>query len=148
VLTHRGETIEDLVVLDGQLRGKLIVVAEDQKALRYCIVELLQPSHATVVEATDGHALVEMLGRTRVDLVITDVRMPHLSGLEVLRARRDVGDATPFILVTGAPDPAAVRDVSAATFLAKPFTREELWQAVSKSLQVDPVDQRGAAVER
>jgi CheY-like chemotaxis protein len=118
----------------GDLRGRQIVVAEDQRVLRFCVLELLAPTGVTCVETVDGDELAAALATLAFDIAIADVRMPKRTGIEVLRERRALMDETPFVLITGAPDPALLRGVTAATFLPKPFTRDELFAAVGAAL--------------
>jgi CheY-like chemotaxis protein len=114
------------------------VVAEDSAVLRMCVVDLLGPS-VEVTEADNGAALLALVSRMTFDLVITDIRMPRISGVDVLRARRQQGDFTPYVLMSGSPlRPGEIDDVSGAIFLDKPFTHETLLDAVARALALPP----------
>jgi CheY-like chemotaxis protein len=112
------------------------VVAEDSPALRMCVVDLLGPA-VEVTEADNGAALLALLSRLTFDLVITDIRMPRISGVDVLRARRQQGDVTPFVLMSGSPLRRGELDgVTGAIFLDKPFTHETLNEAVARAMAI------------
>src|SRR5687768_12144470 len=93
----------------GYLDGRRIVIAEDVETLRFCLGERLEEDGAEVVAVSDGRRLFELLATVEVDAVVSDLRMPGIGGLDVLRLRRDGGDTTPFVLATGA---APVLDLS------------------------------------
>ncbi|MGW8268741.1 MAG: sigma-54-dependent transcriptional regulator, partial [Longimicrobiales bacterium] len=82
-----------------------------------------------VATAKGGAEALELLGRSKPDLVVTDIRMPGTSGLEVLSGTRDVDPEIPVILMTAqASLQSAVRAVNegAYYYLQKPFANEEL----------------------
>jgi CheY-like chemotaxis protein len=118
----------------GYLDGRRIVIAEDVETLRFCLGELLEEDGAEVVAVSDGRRLFELLATVEVDAVVSDLRMPGIGGLDVLRLRRDGGDTTPFVLATGA---APVLDLSVyapAVLLEKPYTQETLRAALESVL--------------
>ncbi|WP_164009143.1 response regulator [Pyxidicoccus trucidator] len=117
-----------------------VLVAEDQEEMRTLLRRALKRRGYDVVEAPDGPQLVRAIvdglraSETQVpDLIVTDVRMPGFSGLEVLaRLRRD-GWNTPFILITAFGDAQLHEEAArlgAARVLNKPFAMEELCDAV------------------
>lgn len=78
-----------------------IVVAEDDAELRRLLVLALGSDGYDVVEAEDGRALIEQIAKLwLIDAVISDVRMPGRSGLEVLAGFRRADWTTPFVLIT------------------------------------------------
>ncbi|MFP2912959.1 response regulator [Pyxidicoccus sp. 3LFB2] len=117
-----------------------VLVAEDQEEMRTLLRRALKRRGYDVVEAPDGPQLVRAIvdglrePETQVpDLIVTDVRMPGFSGLEVLaRLRRD-GWNTPFILITAFGDAQLHEEamrLGAARVLNKPFAMEDLCEAV------------------
>jgi CheY-like chemotaxis protein len=117
-----------------------ILVAEDQEEMRTLLRRALKRRGYDVVEAPDGPQLVRAIvdgllapEMQAPDLIVTDVRMPGFSGLEVLaRLRRD-GWTTPFILITAFGDAqlhAEAKALGAACVLNKPFAMEDLCAAV------------------
>lgn len=78
-----------------------VALADDQALVRAGLRALLQGLGVDVVlEAEDGQALLDALDTQRVDVVLSDIRMPGLDGIEALRQLRARGDATPWLLLT------------------------------------------------
>ncbi|WP_447935721.1 response regulator [Stenotrophomonas lactitubi] len=78
-----------------------IALADDQALVRAGLRALLQGLGMQVVlEAEDGQALLQALATHQVDVVLSDIRMPGLDGIEALRQLRARGDSTPCLLLT------------------------------------------------
>ncbi len=81
-----------------------VLICEDQELVRagYVTIFDAQPDMEVVGEAADGAAAVEVAGRVRPDVVVMDIRMPHLNGIEVTRriAGPDVEHAPKILVVT------------------------------------------------
>lgn len=115
-----------------------VLVVEDDLATRRLYKFLLSSGGYSVIEADDGIVALEKLALHHCDLVITDMNMPRMDGLELIRTiRRDFSD-TYVIMVTafGTPDieKQALR-VGANDYLAKPFDFEELERRVQLFFQ-------------
>ncbi len=131
---------------DGLTKPK-VIVAEDQPAMRALIVKYLREAGYEVVEVEDGTVLWEEL-RAQIldednarepDLIVSDVRMPGRSGLEVLSLIRQTDWATPVILITAFGDKELKEEayrLGAAHVFSKPFDINEL-VATARQL-VDP----------
>jgi CheY-like chemotaxis protein len=109
-----------------------VLLAEDDRAMRALLASVLKRDGFEVLEARDGQELLEELGRAllrpvterAMDLVISDVRMPRRSGLEVLLRLREADWATPVILITAFGGPATLeeaRRLGAQAVFRKPF---------------------------
>jgi CheY-like chemotaxis protein len=132
-------------LLPGPRRPR-VAVAEDNVEMRRLIAATLRGDGYEVVEAGDGSELItqlEMLGgaqgpaRTAVELIVSDLRMPGLSGMDVLGAIRDGNWRTPFILITAFGDEDThqeAHDLGAAAVLDKPFDLERLRTLVHESV--------------
>ncbi|MBU8897936.1 response regulator [Corallococcus sp. H22C18031201] len=117
-----------------------VLIAEDDTQMRRLMAEALGRHGCDILEARDGRELIEMLVRGRAgveqvvpDLIITDVRMPGCTGLEVLSRLRRVDWATPVILITAFGDEAThleARRLGAAFTFDKPFDLDALCDAV------------------
>ena len=110
-----------------------VLVVEDDPATRRLYKFLLTNGGYAVLEAEDGVAALELLAQNRCDLVITDMNMPRMDGLDLIQAiRRDYPDVY-VIMVTafGTPDSEkqALR-LGANDYLSKPFDFEELERRV------------------
>jgi DNA-binding NarL/FixJ family response regulator len=138
-----------------------IALADDQALVREGLKALLRGLDIDVaVEAADGAALLDALSGQSVDVVVTDIRMPGMSGIEALRALRTRGDRTPVILLTTFDDSALLLEAveaGAQGFLLKDAVPEDLQQAVVQvargesllqPVSTDPVRERFAYREQ
>lgn len=102
-----------------------VLVCDDDDAMLSLMERSLRRNGFSVEVAHDGEGLCEQLAHNGpFGLVISDVNMPGLSGVEVLRRMREQGLSTPVILVTAyphAPLEARASELGAATILSKPF---------------------------
>lgn len=110
-----------------------VLIVEDDAATRRLYKFMLTNGGYPVLEAEDGVAALEQLAKHRFDLVITDMNMPRMDGMELIQAiRRDYNDVH-VILITafGTPDTEKqARRIGANDYLAKPFDFEELERRV------------------
>jgi len=114
-----------------------ILVVEDEPDLRKVLVSLLKREGYRVDAAENGTRAVEMLGKEIYDLVITDVRLPGASGIDVLRAARENVPDIPVIVVTAfASDETAeqARKLGAFNFITKPFDNDKIVADVAIAL--------------
>ncbi len=119
-------------------RPPRVVIAEDDDDMRSVLCELVSGLGVQVAEASSGGDLVVLLTDDRpVDLLITDVRMPWMTGFQVALSARNSGISVPIIVVTAFPDDtlrAQVESLGSAVLLAKPFRPEELLSLVRERL--------------
>ena len=113
-----------------------VLIADDEANLRKVLTALLkQDGHeATAVE--DGIKALEVVERGEVDILITDLRMPGMTGLELLKKVRQRDPTLPVIVITahGSVDTAvSALKAGAADYITKPFDKAELKQAVRKA---------------
>ncbi len=115
-----------------------LLVADDDPGLRESLERTLTREGYTVALASDGRAALERLQSGGVDLVVTDLKMPGLTGLELLRAAKAIAPDVDVILLTafGTVEEAvkAMKD-GAYDFLTKPFRREQLLKLIDKALE-------------
>jgi EAL domain-containing protein (putative c-di-GMP-specific phosphodiesterase class I) len=112
----------------GTARGRLLVV-DDDDALRGMMRELLEGAGYDVTVAADGTKALEVLKNGAFDAILSDVVMPDLGGLELLRSVRERDLDIPVVLLTGNPDvESAARSVNYGAFryLIKPVESAEL----------------------
>jgi DNA-binding NarL/FixJ family response regulator len=112
-----------------------VALVDDQTLMRQGLRSLLELSQdiRVVLEASDGEEALRALADARPDVLLLDVRMPKLSGIEVLRALRARGREVPTILLTTfSDDSAAIEGVQAGArgFLLKDVSFEQLTQAI------------------
>ncbi|MGD0836067.1 MAG: response regulator [Polyangia bacterium] len=115
-----------------------VVIAEDDDDMRAVLCELVAGLGVEVAQASSGGDLVVMLTDDEpVDLLITDVRMPWMTGFQVALSARNSGLGLPIIVVTAFPDDtlrAQVENLGSAVLLTKPFHPEELLALVRERL--------------
>jgi DNA-binding NarL/FixJ family response regulator len=114
-----------------------LALADDQALTRHGLRLLLEAldNIDIVIDVDDGELLLAELQRTRVDIIISDVRMPKYGGIEVTRWLRAHGDFTPMILLTTFDDPLALQNAvqaGAQGFLLKDADPEELRAAIDQ----------------
>jgi len=119
--------------------GPAILVVDDEASIRTVLESQLTRLGHAVVLAADGEAALEALRRGReFALVISDVKMPRLSGLDLLRVVKSERPDTPFVLLTahGTIETAVeAMKHGAFDFLTKPFDRDELAALVEKAIR-------------
>jgi two-component system LytT family response regulator len=112
------------------------VVADDEPAAREAVITMLaeHPEVSIVGEATNGREAVDVIRRTRPDLLFLDIQMPDRDGFGVLDALGD--DVPPGIVFVTAHDEHAVRafEVHALDYVLKPFGRPRFRAAVARAL--------------
>jgi two-component system response regulator FixJ len=116
----------------------IVYVIDDDEAVRESLTFLLRTAKIAVQSFASAVAFLEELPDTRAGCVITDVRMPGLTGIDLLRRLEELKVGVPVIVVTGHGDiPLAVEamKVGAIDFLEKPFDDEVLLASVRSALK-------------
>ncbi|MGH7322306.1 MAG: response regulator [Candidatus Rokuibacteriota bacterium] len=119
------------------MSGKRILYVEDNEFNRKIVRDLLARTSYELIEATDGEAGVVMARQARPDLVIMDIQLPRLSGLEATRRlRADPATAhIPIIVITSfalSGDEHKATEAGASAYLAKPYSPRELLQTIRR----------------
>lgn len=108
----------------------LILVAEDDANIRELIASILRNDDCEVDLVADGQEAIRAFADRGHNLVITDLDMPQLDGIELVRAIRDLGAETPVVMVTGKPlsdaQTDAIADVGIVQIIRKPFRTSEI----------------------
>lgn len=115
-----------------------ILVVDDEANARQALAELLRDEGYLVETANDGLAALAKLDGWIPDLVLTDIKMPGLDGIGLLRQIRERNLACPVILMTAVPSAlqeAADSRVRAAAVLVKPLDLDELMRVLDRTLR-------------
>ena len=115
-----------------------ILVAEDQVDIRELIVLNLQQAGYAVTAVADGQAALDSQAERASDLLVLDLMMPRLDGLEVCKALRSRGRATPILMLTAKStelDRVLGLELGADDYLTKPFSMAELLARVKALLR-------------
>jgi CheY-like chemotaxis protein len=116
-----------------------VLLADDEASVRFSFRAALESVGHEVIEAEDGFRALEQLRRDRVDVVLLDLRMPRLDGLEALSQLRSEGANVPVVIVTGvgtSKDVARAVLLGIADVLSKPVTPLALRRAVAAAVAV------------
>src|SRR6185295_12079856 len=137
---RRGEGLDLLLPGPGAPRAgggrmKTVLYVEDNEFNRKIVRHLLARTAYRLIEATDGEAGVATAREARPDLVIMDIQLPKLSGLDATRRLQidPVTASIPVIVITSfalAGDEEKAREAGAAAYLAKPYSPRELLQLI------------------
>jgi len=112
-----------------------VLVVDDEPAIRQVVTSQLRKAGHSVEQASSGEAAIERLSQGDVDIVLCDIKMPGLSGIEVLRQVRTAGIDTAFIMMTAfASVDTAIEAIKAgaADYMIKPLNNEELLHRLTK----------------
>lgn len=116
-----------------------ILVVDDDSALRRLVTTVLERRKFSVAEAADGGQALDVLRTTAFDLVITDIVMPQIEGLELVRYVRARHPSAKVMAVSGGGSHLVsytqlAKELGADAVLAKPFTPAELVAVVERLL--------------
>jgi len=115
---------------------KSVLVVDDEEIIRDFLFEVLNDDFE-VSTASDGDEAINMIKESNFDLVITDLKMPRVSGDEVVKFARQTDPDAKVIVITGYSSLYSVSKSAnhgASAFLSKPFSIKELMQTVSDCL--------------
>ena len=120
--------------------AKILVVEDEEKLARFIELELVHEGYE-VDKAFDGRSALEKAGTGEFSLVLLDIMLPEINGLEVMR-RLGKDFPTPVILLTARDavmDKVAGLDAGAVDYITKPFAIEELLARIRVALKLHPV---------
>ena len=127
---------------------ELVHVIDDDPAVRDSLAFLLETADLQTRLYDSAVAFLEALPQGASGCVVTDVRMPEMTGIELVRRLKAQGFALPIIMITGHADvPLAVEAMKAgvADFIEKPFNDDVLLMAITTALRSGQEGRRGAA---
>ena len=117
-------------------RTGTVLIVEDDEFIRETLAELLGMSGYVVLQAFDAASALAALAAHPVDVMVTDVGLPKVSGIELAREALARQPQLAVIFATGDPGGAAKSGIDAAAVLVKPFSPEDLERAVDDALGV------------
>jgi two-component system response regulator MprA len=128
--------------------GVRVLVVDDDSAVRESLERSLRFEGYDVAAARDGLEALDQVGAFRPDLVVLDLMMPKMDGLETCRQLRARGDDLPVLMLTardGLADRVSGLDVGADDYLVKPFALEELFARMRALTRRSSLSARAAA---
>jgi len=120
------------------LKEKILVV-DDQYGIRILLTEVLQKEGYQSFQAANGFQAIEITQRESPDLVLLDMKIPGMDGIEILKRLKEIDPAIKVIIMTAYGELDMIqeaKDLGALTHFAKPFDIDEIRQAIKKYIPV------------
>ncbi|MBI5479296.1 MAG: sigma-54-dependent Fis family transcriptional regulator [Deltaproteobacteria bacterium] len=135
-------------MMNGQTR---ILVVDDELHMRSALADWLGDEGYDVVTAAGGEEAIRLFGERPADLLLLDLKMPGIDGIETMRRIRTIGSSVPVIIITAyatIETAVAAMKVGAADYLVKPVNPEELSVIVRKLVTHQQVLQENIALRK
>lgn len=126
------------------LKDMTVLLAEDDEIVRNSLVNGLDIFVNRVVAVGDGISALEVFGSDNIDIVILDIGMPKLNGIDVAKKIREEDSSTPIFIITSFDDTERLRNaipLMLVEYLIKPLKFEQIQKALIKS--VEYIDRQG-----
>ena len=116
---------------------KVILIADDASTMRILVSATLRQKQYEVIEAVDGQDALEKLKAQKVSLIVTDLNMPRMNGIELIKAAKALPEHkyVPIVMLTTesqADKKEAGREAGAKAWIVKPFKPDVLLDVVKK----------------
>ena len=125
------------IIKPSNRKGNLLIV-DDEEELRDILAEILKNYAGNILTAANGKEALQIFREVPIDAVVSDIDMPIMNGLSLLREIRAMGYNTPFVVVTGFAEKNNIIDslrYGATDFIEKPFLNSTIKSVVSKVLE-------------
>ena len=114
-----------------------ILVIDDEKDLCFLFKKILTPEGYTVLTALNGYDGIKINQKSDPDIILLDLKMPGISGIETLRRIRKKDSLVIVIIITGYGDAETVReavDLNVYEYMSKPFNNEMVIKTISEAV--------------
>jgi DNA-binding NtrC family response regulator len=114
------------------------LVVDDDAFSRQILSEFMQDMHFNVTEAKSAHQALASIQMEKFDIVISDLVMPTMDGLQLLEEIKRIDSEIPFLMVTGYPSVSgsvAALKQGASGYITKPFTPEKLQRSINQAFE-------------
>ena len=135
-LSFKKYTIEKVLLMEEK-KGKVILIVDDEDQIKEIIKTSLDLLGYRTACADDGVQALEEFKKQKFDLVISDIRMPNMNGLALLKAIKLYSPSTPMIMMSGyvlSPEQKDSLSSQADAYLTKPFSLHSLIKTVQNQL--------------
>lgn len=115
-----------------------ILITDDDRGFRETLRGIFEPRGFRTLVAADGEEALDIVRSREVHLLVSDMHMPKLTGLETIRLAREFNTSLPCILMSAQADAAikaSARELSVIEVLAKPISSRDITRAVRLALQ-------------
>ena len=116
-----------------------ILVADDDRTIAHLIREIIERRGYTALVAYDGEQALKVFKNFKLDLIITDLKMPHVDGMILIKTIRESNPDIPIIVITGYGSDqnyALAQTYGVTNFLSKPCSVLEISKAIDSALEV------------
>lgn len=117
---------------------KVLIVDDDNAMAQMCAKLIRRRGHSAVIACSSQDALAIVRAAGDVDVVITDVQMPHMTGLQLVAGIRKIARDLPIILMTGyasVVSPSQAAALGATDYITKPFDAETLLGSLERAIR-------------
>jgi excisionase family DNA binding protein len=138
---HVPASAKSAPALATPLRTRRVLVADDEPAVCETLLSILAMTECDVEAVPDGLAAVERLRTCEYDLVITDLRMPGIDGIDVAREAKRLWPRIKVVIITGYPSQSSAIDavnIGVDGYLTKPFHPMDVLMATGRALELGP----------
>ena len=114
-----------------------VLIVDDQEVIRLSFLRSLAGTHCNVAVAANGEEALQAMEQRRFDLVLLDLRMPGMDGMEVLKAIKQTWPDTEVVIITGYPNVESAKEavrLGAYGYLAKPVGPAEVINAANDAV--------------
>lgn len=139
--TSSSASTEHAVAPSSSGSSLFILLVDDEEAIRIAFSAVLEQASHKVIAVGHGKEAIELMGGERFDVILTDVAMPDIDGLEVIAAAKSMQPTARIVAMSGGTCRLPVslclklaRTLGGGTTLMKPFSRQELLMAVEGPL--------------
>jgi two-component system response regulator FlrC len=125
------------LVSDEKPEKKSILVVEDDDVALDLLAEILRRHHFNVLTSSSVVSALELIKKTPVDLVLSDIRMPEKGGMDLLKHIRDAHSRIPVVLLSAFGDEhlwVEALSAGAVDLIPKPFKKQEIIDVINKTL--------------
>jgi excisionase family DNA binding protein len=132
----KGKTeVEDLQATAGVTTGKSVLIVDDEAVIRDFFSRLL--SNHTILVAASGEEAIEIVKKSRPDLILLDIRMPGIDGIETLKRIKEIDKTIPVIMLSAygtLETNMKAAKLGAYTSMAKPFDTKDMESVINNAL--------------
>ncbi len=130
---------------------KSILIVEDEKILRISLTDALKAEGYTILAVPNGEEALHAIKQGDFSLVITDIRLPDISGMEILRQSLQISPSAPVIVMTAygnIKDAVESMRIGAFDYITKPFDLDEMFVTVNKALEVHLITEENIRLKK
>ena len=123
--------------MNKEVTRRKILVIDDEPELLMLMMEMLTDEGCHALSAANGPDGIRLNEQENPDLIILDLRMPEMDGIETLRQIRKKDDKVKVVILTGYGSPDTIRDaadLNVSEYLSKPFENDQLVRIISEVL--------------